>query len=180
MTGAFHEDGLADTADARGGAYDRENLFRILKDSRIGSFGAAALTMALVVRVALLARLDAAAPVAILATQCFSRTPPIWLMAALPYVTDDQASRSRLVTRAGPQQALLATSTALLLAAALWATGCLHGGDLLAIAAAVGVTALACAWRFVVRAGRLTGDFLGATQQVGECAMLLALALRAG
>src|SRR5438045_786510 len=42
VTGAFHEDGLADTADALGGAYDREKLFAILKDSRIGSFGGAA------------------------------------------------------------------------------------------------------------------------------------------
>ena len=116
LTGAFHEDGLADTADALGGAYDRENLFRILKDSRIGSFGSAALTMALILRVALLAQLADAAPVAIIATQCFSRTPPIWLMAALPYVTSDQASRSRLVTRAGWPQAALATGVAVLVA----------------------------------------------------------------
>jgi len=47
LTGAFHEDGLADTADALGGATDRDKLFVILRDSRIGSFGAAALCMAL-------------------------------------------------------------------------------------------------------------------------------------
>jgi adenosylcobinamide-GDP ribazoletransferase len=45
-----------------------------------------------------------------------------------------------------------------------------------AAAVSVGVAAL-CGWRFHVRAGGVTGDFLGATQQVGECALLLSLAL---
>src|SRR5262245_51603355 len=54
ITGALHEDGLADTADALGGATDRAKMFAILKDSRIGTFGAAALALSLLLRVALL------------------------------------------------------------------------------------------------------------------------------
>jgi adenosylcobinamide-GDP ribazoletransferase len=180
LTGAFHEDGLADTADALGGAYDRENLFRILKDSRVGSFGAAALAMALLLRVALLARLDGGAPAALAAAQCLSRAPPVWLMAALPYVTADEAARSRLLARAGAPQAALAAALAALAAAALWRAGALRGAELPALALAAAVTPVVCGRRFVARAGGITGDFLGATQQVGECALLLALALARG
>jgi adenosylcobinamide-GDP ribazoletransferase len=171
LTGAFHEDGLADTADALGGAYDRPRLFVILKDSRIGSFGAAALTMALVLRVALLARLGPAAPLALILVGALSRVAPVWLMAVLPYVTEAAASRSRPVTRGGPAQAAVATLTAAAIAAGLH-IGLLPAISLAAVSAGV---ALLCGWRFHVRAGGLTGDFLGATQQVEECALLLAL-----
>jgi adenosylcobinamide-GDP ribazoletransferase len=174
VTGAFHEDGLADTADALGGAYDREKLFVILKDSRIGSFGAAALVMSLVLRVALLAQLGPAAPLALVLSGALSRVPPVWLMAALPYVTSPEAARSRPVARGGPAQALWATGVAAAIAAGS------HAFTLSGALAAAGValgSALVCGWRFQVRAGGITGDFLGATQQVAECALLLALVL---
>jgi adenosylcobinamide-GDP ribazoletransferase len=57
LTGAFHEDGLADTSDALGGGYDRARVLAILKDSRIGSFAGAALAASLLARAALLAEL---------------------------------------------------------------------------------------------------------------------------
>jgi adenosylcobinamide-GDP ribazoletransferase len=174
ITGAFHEDGLADTADALGGASDRERLFAILKDSRIGSFGAAALVMALLLRVALLARLEAAAPLALVLAGACSRVPPVWLMSALPYVSGASA-RSRPLARGGPPQALVATLIGGVVVAAAF-----RALSLEAVAAMVGVSAaaaLVCGWRFHVRAGGLTGDFLGATQQVCECGLLLALTL---
>jgi adenosylcobinamide-GDP ribazoletransferase len=176
LTGAFHEDGLADTADALGGAYDRDKLFVILKDSRIGAFGAAALVVALLLRVALLARLGADAPVALVLAECLSRTPPVWLMGALPYVTPDGA-RSRPVARAAAPQVAVATLWPLALAAALVATGWLALPHAALVGAVALASALVCGWRFHVRAGGLTGDFLGATQQVALCAVLLALAL---
>ena len=85
LTGGFHEDGLADTADAMGGLTLRERLLEILKDSRIGAFGAVALFVALGLKVALLAQLNAAAPIALVITECLSRVVPIWLMVCLPY-----------------------------------------------------------------------------------------------
>jgi adenosylcobinamide-GDP ribazoletransferase len=175
VTGAFHEDGLADTADALGGAYDREKLFAILKDSRIGSFGAAALSMALVLRVALLARLGEAAPLALVLVGAVSRVAPVWLMAALPYVTSLEASRSRPVARGGPAQGLVATLVAALISAAAYRSVPLTGA--LAMAGVSLGAASLCGWRFRARAGGITGDFLGATQQVCECALLLALVL---
>ncbi len=175
LTGAFHEDGLADTADALGGAYTRDRLMEILKDSRVGSFGAAALTMALLLRVACLAALGPAAPAAIVVVHACSRVPPIWLMRALPYVTSDAASRSRLVARPGHAQVLLATLSGGLVLLAAVALALLSIGQAWAlVVVGVGV-ALVGGWRFVVRAGGITGDFLGATQQVVEGLGLLAL-----
>jgi len=174
LTGAFHEDGLADTADALGGAYDRDKLFAILKDSRIGSFGGAALVMSLVLRVALLARLGTAAPLALMLVGAASRVPPVWLMAALPYVSTGDA-RSRPVTRGGPVQAVVATALGALVLAL--ARAALSPVAVLAMVAVSLGAAMLCGWRFHVRAGGITGDFLGATQQVGEAALLLALVL---
>jgi len=57
LTGGFHEDGLADVADGLGGSYDRERALEIMKDSRVGAFGAMALVLALLCKVALLALL---------------------------------------------------------------------------------------------------------------------------
>jgi adenosylcobinamide-GDP ribazoletransferase len=180
LTGAFHEDGLADTADALGGAYERKRLFEILKDSRVGSFGAGALTVVLVLRIAVLARLGAAAPLALVLTQSLSRTPPIWMMVAMPYVTADDAAKSRLVARAGAEQALVATAWPALAIAVAIAQRWLTLPEAAAMLAGVTVVALLGAQRFHARAGGITGDFLGATQQVCECAALLALALMRG
>ncbi|RMH39951.1 MAG: adenosylcobinamide-GDP ribazoletransferase [Deltaproteobacteria bacterium] len=172
LTGAFHEDGLADTADALGGALDRDRLFDILKDSRIGAYGAAALAASLVLRAALIAALADRATAALVATQALARLPPVWLMATLPYVTAHDRRRSPAF-RAGAREVGVASAFA---AIAVTAAG-LSVFEMIASAAAAAVVTLACGWRFRARAGGLTGDFLGATEQVAECALLLALAL---
>jgi adenosylcobinamide-GDP ribazoletransferase len=175
LTGAFHEDGLADTADALGGAHTRERVFEILKDSRIGTFGAAALGISLLLRASLLVRLGSASESALVLTQCLSRAPPVWLMSALPYV-GASASKSRYVVNGSVVQAVFAT---------VWPAGlvilCLVHGALspleavwLILACAAGT--IACGWRFARRAGGITGDFLGATQQVTESIALIVLA----
>lgn len=176
MTGCFHEDGLADTADALGGGSTREKVLEILKDSRIGAFGGAALVVVLMLRAALLAHLDARAPLALILTQGLARLPPIALMVLLPYATDDAVAKSKQVTRARPAQLIFAAALALALAAGavgagVDAKGLLLGGSL---AAAVAVV---LGLRFKARAGGITGDFLGATEQLCECALLLGLAL---
>lgn len=179
LTGAFHEDGLADTADALGGAYDREKLFVILKDSRVGSFGAAALGIVLLLRVCLLARLEVTAT-ALIVSQCLARTPPIWLMAALPYVSHDAAAKSRTVARGGLVQASVASAWAALAMGCAIARGTLGLGQAWWCITAMVLSAVICGWRFSVRAGGITGDFLGATEQVCECAVLLAMVCTTG
>lgn len=176
VTGALHEDGLADTADALGGSYDRDKLFVILKDSRIGAFGAIALVMSLMLRAALLTRLDDHLPAALLLAGAWSRLAPVWLMRALPYVTATVVSRSRPLVQARLPQTALAMVWGL---AAVFVAARL-GLTPLAVVSAVGATlivTLLCGWRFWIRAGGITGDFLGATQQIVECAVLLVLAV---
>ena len=175
VTGGFHEDGLADTADAMGGAYDRQKLFVILKDSRVGAFGAMALFVTLGLRASLLAGLDKSAPIALILTECLSRLTPIWLMVLMPYVTADAEAKSRQVTRAQLAQGLLATFfSASTCAAAFWYQ-LITFQQLVGLVAAIIITGLICGWRFHRRAGGITGDFLGAAQQIGQVIMLAVL-----
>jgi adenosylcobinamide-GDP ribazoletransferase len=174
LTGYFHEDGLADTADALGGGSTPQRILEILKDSRVGAFGSAALTMVLILRAALLAQLDARAPLALILSQCVARLPPIALMVLLPYATDDAVAKSKQVTRA---------TSAQLVFAALIATAVTFGvyfvspdGIWLGLGIAATITVI-LGLRFKARAGGITGDFLGATEQLCECAILLGLAL---
>lgn len=174
-TGAFHEDGLADTSDALGGGFDRDKILLILKDSRIGSFGASALVISLVGRAALLARLGPDAALALPLVGMAARAAPVWQIAALPYVSS-AASRSPGVTRAGAVQACVATVWALAGVAVMVATG--HASPLRmgAMLAAMTVVTLVSAWRYARRLGGITGDFLGATEQLCELAGYGALA----
>ena len=179
LTGAFHEDGLADTSDALGGAFDREKLRAILKDSRVGTFGAAALVVSIGGRAAFLARLAPGSFVAIVAAMGFvaasARVGPVWQMVALPYATE-QGAKSRDVTRARLPQALVATTYAALAAV----VACTFGG--MSVARAVAVVGIQMAivavtsCRYVVRLGGISGDFLGATEQLGELGGLLVVA----
>jgi len=179
LTGAFHEDGLADTADALGGATDRDKLFVILRDSRIGSFGAAALCMALVLRVALLSALSGAAPLALVLTQSLARLPLVWMMALLPSVSPEGA-RSSAIAGAGGSQVAVASGWVALLFGSAFAANLIEGRVLAGLLVVAALTAAACAVRFLRRAGGLTGDFLGATEQVLECALLLTIVLWRG
>lgn len=183
ITGAFHEDGLADTADALGGHPERAKMFAILKDSRIGTYGACALGLALSLRIACVAELvrrgspsvsgvvSAASIVAL--SQALSRSGPVCLMAALPYVTAQDA-KSSAVTRAvrAPQVcAALGWVLAIACAGAAWL-----GTPPVLLAAwgavALVTTALLGRW-FLRRAGGYTGDFLGASQQTLDVVVLI-------
>ena len=176
VTGAFHEDGLADSADALGGAFDREKLFLILKDSRIGSFGATALVLVLLLRVAALTKLGPAAMGGLLLGQTLSRTTPVWLMAALPYVTPTESARSSRVVGGQTIHAVIAGVFAAIAAASLILGGLLPARPVLMSVVLALAVAVLCGWRFHVRAGGLTGDFLGATQQVTDALVLVVLA----
>ena len=176
VTGAFHEDGLADTSDALGGAYDRTKLVEILKDSRIGSFGGAALVVSIGARAALIARLGADAAWGIPLVFCVARASAVALMAALPYASVGEWAKSKLVTRGGALQAAVAVAYAVLASGTLVAVGWLsapRGTALLAVAALVTVFT---GWRYARRLGGVTGDFLGATEQLAEVAGFAVLA----
>jgi adenosylcobinamide-GDP ribazoletransferase len=180
LTGAMHEDGLADTADALGGGAGRERVLAILKDSRIGSFGSAALTVTLLLRVALLTRLGPFAPWGLVLTAAASRLAPVFLMATLPYVTDPTTSKSLSIVRTGRAQVVVAVTWVVALGGALGALHVMTLPELGSAVIAMLFVTLICGAQFRARVGGITGDFLGATQQLSECAMLLALALVRG
>ncbi|MCU0762948.1 MAG: adenosylcobinamide-GDP ribazoletransferase [Hydrogenophaga sp.] len=180
LTGAFHEDGLADLADGLGGSMDRERALDIMKDSRIGSYGAIALVLALLAKVALLALLAQVSTVlataALFAGHVTSRLLPLFVIRTLPHVGDTPSSKSKpLAEHIGNAAVLVgllwwAAAMALVVAwlpAAPW--------PLALVGAAAG---LAWMWRLLQRRLQgFTGDGLGATQQVGEVGFLLGLAL---
>jgi len=178
ITGGFHEDGLADTADALGGAMTRERIFEILKDSRIGSFGALALLVSVLLRITLLAQLSSVAISALILSQCIARMPPVWLMVALPYVTPDSVARSRAVARASWRQGALATLLVAIVITVLSLTGLGDPRDAAIGTGVAGLGAVFAGYRFQRRAGGVTGDFLGATEQIAECLVLMTLAYR--
>jgi adenosylcobinamide-GDP ribazoletransferase len=169
LTGAFHEDGLGDTADAFGGHHDRDATVRILKDPRLGTFGVLAVAASLLLRVGAVAALAPAAALAALpAAHALSRAVAVATMTALPAAGDTglgatyvlALSRRRALTGAA---AGLALALALLGVAALWA------------AAAAALAAFLLGRLAVRRIGGVTGDVLGAIQQLGEILVLLAL-----
>lgn len=175
VTGAFHEDGLADTADALGGAHDRTKIFVILKDSRVGAFGALALVVSIAFRLVLLAGLAGVAPAALILAHCLARLGPVWLMVAMPYVSD-AAAKSRQITRAGVAQGVLATAAGVAVAGAVVLVGgAVNAAAALAAFAAMALATAFCGRRFHARADGVTGDFLGATEQVNEIVILFTI-----
>ena len=179
LTGAFHEDGLADTMDALGGSVSRERALEIMKDSRIGSYGTVALTLALMLKVALLAliaqRGAAHAAAALLVAHVLSRAAPLAVMRTLPYVSDAGQAKSKPLAES--------VSRASLLTGALWSipalalVGQAQGAIVLIASLALWLLALAAMLRWLRRRLQgFTGDTLGATQQLCELALYLGLA----
>lgn len=175
VTGGFHEDGLSDSVDALGGAYDRENVMRILKDSRVGAFGALALIVAVMLKVSLLVDLGVLAPVGLVLGQSLSRALPVMQLGLQPYARrDDPQSKSRDVARSGRIQALIAAGWTSAIVWGAFAWGVPMAGIVGSLAAMLAVGVVLGAY-FQRRAGGLTGDFMGALQQVSELGILLAL-----
>lgn len=178
LTGALHEDGLADTFDALGGAVSREAALAIMKDSRIGSFGALALLLVTVLRVAALAVLaqhDArAAACALVAAHVAARAVPVALMVALPYAGKLGQAKAGPLGVGLPRHALAgALAWVALMAGGLHVLGA-GGSRLLLAGLAAGLVSLAMGWWLRRRLRGYTGDTLGATEQLAEAAVLLA------
>ncbi len=175
ITGAFHEDGLADTFDGISGAFDRTRSLEIMHDSRIGTFGALALILVITLKIAALTSLADTTTIitALIAAHTISRTSTVIVKATSNY--------ARETGIAGPQDiplrpinTIIATITALItitaialilspMAAALTIAGATTGHILIRL-------------YFQPRLKGHTGDTLGATQQITELAIYIALA----
>jgi adenosylcobinamide-GDP ribazoletransferase len=168
VTGAFHEDGLADVADAFGGGTTRERRFEILKDPRHGTYGVAALCSSVVLRVVGAASIASSSALfaGFVAAHALGRTGAVAAMGVVPPAREaglgaDHARRMRpIATTVG-----IAVALAIVVVVTGWWAGLLIAAAL-AGAAAVAVLAMR-------KIGGLTGDVLGAIEQVVECLVIV-------
>lgn len=169
LTGAFHEDGLADTADGFGGAFEREKKLAIMKDSRIGTYGASALMMALLGKYLLLIE-NTEIMMALLLAYPLSRALAGSVIFSMTYVADADTSKSKPLAH---QQSRTDLCILLLSSLPFFALLPLAQALLLALGLML-LRQLAMAY-FQRHIGGYTGDTLGALQQVAELFIYAAL-----
>lgn len=170
-TGALHEDGVADCADAFGAAgAETARRLEILKDPRVGAFGALAVTAVFVIRVACVADLSGAqAVLALVAAEGASRAAPALLLWTTPPARPDG-----LAAAMGTISRAVALTAAALAALLLWS--CLGAGLGLVAVGGGGLVLLVVRRAALRRLGGVVGDVLGLGQQACGTAMLLATA----
>jgi adenosylcobinamide-GDP ribazoletransferase len=169
VTGALHEDGLADTADGFFGGWTRERRLEIMKDSHIGSFGTLALIVTVLARWSALVVILTGPLWGLIAVAALSRAPMAAVMAGLPNARGQGLAQS--VGRPDRDVVAVAILLAFLVAAVTvgLTTALLMGAVVAVVTSALALTAQA-------RIGGQTGDVLGAAQQMAEVAALTVLA----
>ena len=180
LTGALHEDGLADVADGFGGGHDRAAKLAIMRDSRIGTYGVLALLLSVGLRVSLLASLvsSVGAALVLIAAGALSRATIVPVMATLLHARTDGLG----VGAGRPKRGIAGTAMVLGAIIAGLALGPWKGAFLepWAIPAALLAAGLAAAGVAVLarrQIGGLTGDVLGTVQQAAEIAVLAVAAV---
>lgn len=169
LTGAFHEDGLSDMVDGLGGGWDKTRILEIMKDSRVGSYGVVALTLALLGKFVLLSELSAIwLPAALVAGHAVSRLCSTSLLLTMEYVREDAESKSKPLAKR-------LSADGFVLAAALILPACLllPPSAIMAGSALAGVVTLWMSGILSRNLGGYTGDCLGGVQQVSELAFYL-------
>ena len=174
LTGAFHEDGWADTCDGFGGGWDASQTLTIMKDSRIGTYGTIGLVLMLLAKAAALASLAAnsvwLAAVALLVAHPLSRLASTSLIHTMEYVREDELSKAKPLARKLGRDELAIAGLCGLLPLVLLAPA-----RALFVCLLVMLATLLAARAFRRKLGGYTGDCLGAAQQVAELAVYLAL-----
>jgi adenosylcobinamide-GDP ribazoletransferase len=177
LTGALHEDGLADTADGFGGGRSRDTRLAIMKDSRIGTYGMLALFFTVSLRIGSLAQLaPLVAVAALVAAHASARAATVLAMNMLPYAGDTAATRiawsDASPGRSGALVAVACTVAALAPIVILSPSDAFHG---VVLAAVFGFVVVLAARKLI---GGYTGDVLGAVEQAAELGFLLGVAVR--
>jgi adenosylcobinamide-GDP ribazoletransferase len=181
LTGAFHEDGFADVCDGFGGGGKRDAVLSIMKDSRVGAYGAIGVVMMLGLKWSILISIPRAAlPIMVIGAHMVSRWCAISLIWRLSYVRADAQAKSTPFANSlsGADWLLSGVLGALIsLPALLLVDPAARSQLALALLAALtlgGITTALAAGYFKSRIGGYTGDCLGATQQLAELSFLLA------
>ena len=168
LTGGLHEDALADAADGFGGGWEKEQILAIMRDSRIGSYGAVAIAFSLLGRFVLLTELPATKFVAYFAaSQVLSRWTPLPLSFFLLPAQTGSGQGSRVAGKVSSFSFVCGTVLALGIAALFLKDALLWAGSI-----AVLITA-ATGFYYQKRLGGITGDCLGATIQLAEMGVYL-------
>lgn len=169
VTGAFHEDGLADTADGLWGGWDPDERLRIMRDSRLGTYGTVALIAAFALRFALLAGLSTVTfAVAMVSGHVLGRVAGPVLVTRLPARVD--SSSAGIARRLGPGATVVAA------AATVIPVGMAAGVLAPVLLVVAGSVVLASGALFRRRLGGVTGDAIGATTVLVELAVIAAVA----
>lgn len=183
LTGAFHEDGLADSADGLGGGWQREQILTIMQDSRLGTYGAAALFFALFSKFQLLNALSADfIPLVLIAAHAISRLAAVWVMATLPYAKPAGKAKP-LATHITGRALWLANLFGLLPYVGIVGSLLLNHPVVLVIKlVALTLIPMLLAWLWWRHKMKrwlsgYTGDALGAMQQITELGFYLGLVL---
>jgi adenosylcobinamide-GDP ribazoletransferase len=166
ITGCLHEDGLADTADGFGGGRTKDQILAILRDSRIGSYGATALVLSLLMRYLLLASLPLehfAAYVISSHVLCRWSSLPLCYFLTPAREQDGQGARIARLTSLASLVSGSVFSFAVVAFALQWSA--------LAPALSAILTVLLSGWFYVRKIGGVTGDCFGATNQLTEIAV---------
>jgi adenosylcobinamide-GDP ribazoletransferase len=172
LTGAFHEDGLADACDGLFGGHDRARRLAIMRDSRLGTFGVVGLMLTLGVQVSALSALrPELACWTLVAAHALGRAAALPL-TLMPYARGDADGVGRPFARAVPGAAL-----GVALASGVAALALLPWPAALASLGAATLIALVCAYRFARDLGGITGDTLGATVKLVEVSCYVATAV---
>ncbi len=171
LTGAFHEDGFADVCDAFGGGWTKEKILTIMKDSRVGAYGAIGILMLLLLKFTILNEITPVYIVkAIITGHVISRLMAVWTMHSLNYVREDKSSKSKPITKALHIKDLIIAFSIALMSLLLFAD--------YQITLILLPTFIAKKWLeiyFKKWIGGYTGDCLGTIQQVTEVVVYLAI-----
>jgi adenosylcobinamide-GDP ribazoletransferase len=178
LTGAFHEDGFVDVCDGFGGGWTKERILEIMKDSRIGAFGAIGIVLLFALKLLSLVYLPVALlPMALIAGHSLSRFASVSFLFTHDYVREDALSKSKPLARRITQQELFLAGifglTPLLLLSVL---GSPVWGIILCLCT-VWIARWYLARYFTRWIGGYTGDCLGAAQQITEVIFYLTLVL---
>lgn len=172
ITGAFHEDGLADVADSAG-AFDVDRKLEIMRDSRVGTYGAMALILLVLGKFLVITELLSInvsyCVSALVSAHVLSRWSSVWLMATEQYARPEAANK---VVADGVTRKRLAESTVVaivLLLPLVW----MSSMAIFVLIPVAWITVLICAQRFKQSFGGITGDCLGAANQVVEAVVLV-------
>ena len=165
LTGAFHEDGLSDFVDGFGGGYTKESVLRIMKDSRIGSFGAIGITLILLLKFVILNEMNSMTiPLVLIAGHSISRFITITFLFTHSYARENEDSKAKPMAKSLSLQSLL-------LAALFGLLPILLLPNILGIVVIVFFLffiKFLMGFYFVKKIGGYTGDCLGAVQQITE------------